>query len=211
MGVRERKEREKEMRRKSILGAAKKVFLAKGFQGTTIEEIANEAELSPGTIYQYFKGKDELYASLNLITLEYLRKEIAKIHHNRGITAAEKIPQIKEALYKMYEYEPLVVRNIFHLQLEDSLSAISGKVLNRINAMSREVMTMLADIYEEGVRKGEFIEGHGMLHADIMWALFTGLVVYEEAKTRLNPKKRFLKHTIDEAFDVFLQGIKKNH
>lgn len=210
MGVRERKEREKEMRRKSILSAAKTLFLAKGFQGTTMEEIANKAELSPGTIYQYFRSKDELYASLNLITLEYLRKKIRKIHDNRAIAAADKIPQIKEALYEMYEYEPLVVRNIFHLQLEDTLSGISGKVLHEINSMSREVMTMFANIYEEGVKTGEFIEGHGMLHADIMWALFTGLVIYEEAKTRLNPEKKFLKTTIDKAFEVFLRGIKRS-
>jgi hypothetical protein len=35
------------------------------------------------------------------------------------------------------------------------------------------------------------------------------LIVYEEAKSRLNPNKKFLKPTIDAAFEVFLRGIKK--
>jgi AcrR family transcriptional regulator len=181
----------------------------KGFQGTTMEEVANEAELSPGTIYQYFKGKDELYASLNLITLEYLRRKIRKVHDSDRTPVEEKIFQVKEALYKMYQYEPLIIRNIYHLQLEESLLGISRNVLDRINSISREVMTLVADIYEEGVRQGVFVEGHGMLHADIIWSLFTGIVVYEEAKTRLNPHKKFLKPTIDKAFNVFVRGIKK--
>jgi AcrR family transcriptional regulator len=198
------------MRWKAIQGVAKRLFLIKGFQGTTMEEIANEAELSLGTIYQYFKSKDELYASLNLITLEFMKKEIEKIHDNPRMSVDNKILRIKEILYKMYEREPLVVRNIFHLQLEDTLSSISGEVLDRINSISREVMNMIADIYNEGVQKGDYKKGHGILHADIIWGLFTGLVVYEEAKTRINPRKKYLKATIDKAFEIFIQGVKQS-
>jgi AcrR family transcriptional regulator len=59
MGIEERKEREKMMRRRAILDAAKKVFVAKGFAGATMENIAEEAEFSPATIYLYFKNKDD--------------------------------------------------------------------------------------------------------------------------------------------------------
>ena len=60
MGIRERKEREKERRRQQITVAAKKVFSDKGFNRATMDDIANEAELSPGTLYLYFKNKEEL-------------------------------------------------------------------------------------------------------------------------------------------------------
>ena len=51
MGIQERKEREKERRRQQIMVAAKRVFSNKGFNKATMEDIAQEAELSPGTLY----------------------------------------------------------------------------------------------------------------------------------------------------------------
>ena len=59
MGIQERKEREKERRRQQIMVAAKRVFSNKGFNKATMEDIAQEAELSPGTLYLYFKNKEE--------------------------------------------------------------------------------------------------------------------------------------------------------
>jgi hypothetical protein len=70
-------------------------------------------------------------------------------------------------------------------------------------------MTMIADVYEDGVRKGEFTPGHKMAHADMLWATFTGLVIWEESKRKINPEKDFLKATLDRAFDVFCKGVKK--
>ena len=72
MGIQERKERERERRRQQIIVAAKRVFSKNGFSRTTMEDIAKEAELSPGTLYLYFKNKEELYASLSLRILQYL-------------------------------------------------------------------------------------------------------------------------------------------
>jgi AcrR family transcriptional regulator len=63
MGIQERKERERGRRRQQIMIAAKRVFSFKGFNKATMEDIASEAELSPGTLYLYFKNKDELCAS----------------------------------------------------------------------------------------------------------------------------------------------------
>jgi AcrR family transcriptional regulator len=66
MGTRERRERERENRRSQILNAAKEIFMSKGFRAATMEDIAQKVELSPGTIYTYFKNKEELYVALNL-------------------------------------------------------------------------------------------------------------------------------------------------
>jgi len=66
MSIRERKEREKKLRKDSILNAAEKLFFRRGLDTVTIEEIANEAELAKGTIYRYFKNKDELILTITL-------------------------------------------------------------------------------------------------------------------------------------------------
>ena len=64
MSTSQRKDREKEARREQILRAAAKLFSEKGFEAATMAQIARQAELAPGTLYLYFKSKDELYFAL---------------------------------------------------------------------------------------------------------------------------------------------------
>lgn len=60
MGVSERKERDKLEMKQLIRAAAVKMFLQEGYAKTSIRNIAEEIEYSPGTIYLYYKDKDEL-------------------------------------------------------------------------------------------------------------------------------------------------------
>jgi AcrR family transcriptional regulator len=53
-----------EERKKQILQAATRVFAAKGFEGATISDIADEAGVAEGSIYNYFKNKNDLLISL---------------------------------------------------------------------------------------------------------------------------------------------------
>ena len=60
-----RRERERQARRQSMLAAALAVFAEKGFDGATVDEIAERAEFGKGTIYNYFpEGKDALFLAL---------------------------------------------------------------------------------------------------------------------------------------------------
>ena len=94
MGIQERKEREKERRRQQIMVAAKRVFVEKGFAGATMEDIAREAELSAGTLYLYFKNKNELYASLTLRVLQYLNIRLEHLKNDTDTDLRSKISNI---------------------------------------------------------------------------------------------------------------------
>lgn len=65
MTIASRKQREKEEMRQLILDAARNLFLEKGYHETSIRNIAEKIEYSPGTIYLYFKEKDEIFHSLH--------------------------------------------------------------------------------------------------------------------------------------------------
>jgi AcrR family transcriptional regulator len=60
MGISERKEREKQEMRKNIIDAAMHMFTHDGYENASIRKIADKIEYSPGTIYLYYKDKDEL-------------------------------------------------------------------------------------------------------------------------------------------------------
>jgi AcrR family transcriptional regulator len=51
-------------RRRQILSAALRCFAREGFHRTTMQDIFREAELSPGAVYSYFSGKDELVRAI---------------------------------------------------------------------------------------------------------------------------------------------------
>lgn len=65
MGRTERRDREKKEMRDKILNAALKLFVEKGFENVSIRKIAKRIEYSPGTIYLYFKDKDEIFFELH--------------------------------------------------------------------------------------------------------------------------------------------------
>lgn len=60
MGIAERKQREKKQRAEMILDAAEAVFFSRGFENSKMDDVASEAELSKGCVYNYFKSKNEL-------------------------------------------------------------------------------------------------------------------------------------------------------
>lgn len=66
MSIAERKEREKQLRIEAILAAAKELYARKGYQETSMADIAEAAELGKATIYYYFPGKETIYRELYL-------------------------------------------------------------------------------------------------------------------------------------------------
>jgi AcrR family transcriptional regulator len=65
MTISNRKERQKEELRLKILQAARELFMLKGFDDTSIRNIAEKIEYSPTTIYLYFKDKDDIFFALH--------------------------------------------------------------------------------------------------------------------------------------------------
>lgn len=79
MGIKERKETEKQEMHKLILDTAMKLFLEKGFENVTIRNIAEKIEYSPATIYLYFKDKDEILYTLHYEGFEELYRRQLEI------------------------------------------------------------------------------------------------------------------------------------
>ena len=100
MGIQERKQFEKEQRRKSIMQAGSKLFKQVGYNNTSMDMVADEAQLSKGTLYLYFKSKDDLYANCILEDgLKYLSTFFEEVEKNSK-TVEEAIIGYADAYYK---------------------------------------------------------------------------------------------------------------
>ena len=209
MGIQERKEREKERRRQQIIVAAKRVFSEKGFNRATMEDIAQQAELSPGTLYLYFKNKDELYASLSLRILQYLNIRLDHVVKEDGLDPEQRIQGLKEAMYDVYKFDPLIMVNMFHLQSSETLRNLTPELFEDIQKLSQRSLKAITAIFHGAVDAGLFIKVNPTALADIFWSLFSGMVLWEENKRIIDQNEDFLKETLDLAFGIFLRGVSR--
>ncbi len=153
MGKEERRQREKENRHKTILKAAKKLFFKKGLENTTMDEIAEEAELSKGTLYIYFKSKEVL--ALNIINessdllYDTLRK--ADDTNKRGI---ERITDITQALTDFFIDNKKEFRFFRYM---DTLTASLGSendILKEWQNGIEELINVILAIVVDGIKDG---------------------------------------------------------
>ena len=211
MPIHERQIRDRERRRQQISAASKRVFVSKGVSKATIKDIAEEAELSPGTLYIYFKNKDELYSALSIRMLKHLNVRLQRVKERKEMSHAQRITAVKEALCEAYKIDPPVFVTLSHLQASETLDNISPELLDQIMGLSRQSLDTLAGIFEEGMETGSLLDRDPQKTALILWSLFSGLVLWEESKRALDPRKDFLMPTLDMAFEIFGRGIAKRN
>lgn len=208
MGIAERKEREKQLRREQIMDAAKKVFSEKGLASATMENIAKEAELSTATLYLYFRNKDELYASLNLKMLQLLIERLEAVQIGLAhLKPPEKLREMEKILYDVYDEDPLNLISILRFQSSDVLKNLSPEMSFQVRENSKKALRTLADVFENGIKEKHFFECSPIALADIVWSLFAGLVLWEESKRGFDSNKDHFKPTLALAMDIFRRGI----
>lgn len=186
--------------------AAKKLFAAKGFSRATIEDIAKEAELSPGTLYLYFKNKDELFAALSIKILKYLITRLEKLRTEKGLTPGQRLIALKDVLYDACAFDSWILINTFRLQASDTLQNLSSELVAEIESRTHQIVAIMAEIFKQGMSTGTFIKRPPNEVASALWAMFSGAVLFDESQRNMDENSRPLL-TLDSAFDIFSRGI----
>jgi AcrR family transcriptional regulator len=151
MGIAERREREKEQRRQAILDAAEKVFFSKGMAQATMDEVAETAELSKGTLYLYFKSKEELYFGISCRALSLLKKMFVEAVQDHP-TGIEKIRAIGKAYYQYSQKYPDYFYMIIHYEISQLDNLASKSILLQCHEIGRGVMEVVASSVSTGLQ-----------------------------------------------------------
>jgi AcrR family transcriptional regulator len=207
MGLQERRKREKEHRRRQIMVAAKKLFASKGFNGATVEDIAREAELSPGTLYLYFKNKDELFAALSIKILKYLISRLDSLRKEEGLSPEQRLSRLKDVLYDACAFDSWILIHTFRLQASDTLKHLTEALVSEIQSHTCRIVETMAEILKNGMHAGTFIDSPPHVVASVLWAVFSGAVLYDESQRSASQEGRKML-TLDSAFEIFSRGIK---
>jgi AcrR family transcriptional regulator len=137
-----------ELRRSEILTAATEVFAAKGFDDTLMEEIARAAGLAKGTLYLYFKSKDEIYQAVVRQTLDEV-DELTRQHVEASPSFADRYAAFIRVRIAFWQDHHMLYRVILSMGRAPSYRQQSI-------GWQREAVEYLASLLEQGATAGEF-------------------------------------------------------
>jgi TetR/AcrR family transcriptional regulator, transcriptional repressor of aconitase len=144
-------ESHKEERKRSILEAAKKIFIRKGYEAFVMQDVIDAVDLSRGGVYYYFSSKEDLFLSI---------LEDSNNTYSKEIKDMAKHPSIWNSLVKDFEdYKSAS-------DTEDLFGAVQIEyfLINRLLPEKKIYMKEryefaiehLIKLFDEGVKKGEF-------------------------------------------------------
>lgn len=136
-------------KRELILEAAEEVFSEKGFFQAKVEEIAIEAGVGKGTVYEYFSSKEEVFQQMLLKVMEDSDFEGLEVENSS--TAAEKI----EAFLKLNHSFIMKHKNMAKMMMQEHLT-MSNEMFQAMKARKEETLQKIEGIVVEGIAAGEF-------------------------------------------------------
>jgi TetR/AcrR family transcriptional regulator len=198
-----RKEREYLAHREEIVSAAEKVFAAKGFFPTTMSDIAREAEFGTGTLYKYFKSKEELYFTLIDEKVEEINR-LVKDELSRKTSAVERIKKVLELQFEFFERNRdffriyISERNRFEWTVKDDLGkGLHEKMVTYIN--------ILAGVMRQGIKGGEFKSMNPMDLAHTLVGIVNSFVF----EWMISHEPYPLISKLDTVLKIFLEGAQR--
>jgi AcrR family transcriptional regulator len=153
--VKERQQREREAISRSILDAARVLFVAEGYKNVSIRKIAEKVGYSPAAIYSYFDSKDDIFLAL--------AEEGFHMLFQSGVCAreahpdAEPIDCIRAAFLNLYEFSKAHPEYHALMFLDRSVPRISQD-WQRFGFV-REMGAQLTALIEQSIDRGDFPAG----------------------------------------------------
>ena len=198
-----RREREYLAHREEILSAAEKVFAAKGFFPTTMSDIARRAEFGTGTLYKYFKSKEELYLTLIDEKVEEINR-LVKTELSQKDSAVERITKVLRLQFEFIERN----RDFFRIYISER-SRFEWTVKDDLGKALHEKMVsyidILSDVFGQGIKKGEFkcVGPKDLAHA------FVGIVNSFVFEWLISREPYPLISKLDTVIEIFLNGAQQ--
>ncbi len=144
------KQMAKNNKKELIINAAIKVFAQKGFYTANVADVARQAGVADGTIYLYFKNKDDLLISLFETKMEEILERFSSLVKNKQ-SAKEKLYQFIDLYFQMIE-EDQNLAEVFQVELRQS-----NKFLKDYhNQKFIDFLNLIGDIIHQGQQENIF-------------------------------------------------------
>ncbi len=186
------------IKKQSIIQAAIEVFSKKNFQNASISEIARKANVAEGTIYQYFKNKEDLFFCIPVEKTKEFCKEL-KLHLEGIRGPFNKMRKFIWYYLYFFKMNPEYARTLM-LEMRVSKSFVKTNTYKSFKPFTSQVL----EIIKEG-------QGEGIIRKDINIYLIRQLIlgILEHMVTRwlLKGEKYDLVQQYHEVSELIIHGI----
>jgi len=203
-GIGSRKEREYLARRADILQAAEKLFAGRGFHGATMSDLADLSEFSVGTLYNFFKSKEEVYYTLILGKFDLLQVRLNE-EVNKNPAGLSQIRALIETCLLFFQEN----RGFFQIfiqersALESSVGAAGGEELRK---KYLAYIDLVAKVMAKAIEKGDIQDLNPQELAYSLVGMLNSFVFH----WTLYPQPNELILKVPFIFDLFLEGATRS-
>ncbi|MBE7559443.1 TetR/AcrR family transcriptional regulator [bacterium] len=196
-----RREREANRHRGEILAVAEDLFGEKGYFATTMEEVARRAEFAVGSLYKFFKSKEELYMAVLLQNADALEPRV-RAALATGESSRARIANYVQSRIDIFWEKPCFYRILFVEVMGGMLGASPG-ISPELRARYQAFLFTVAEEFERGIHAGEFRPVGPVLLTHLLEGHVRGYLTFlsRDLSASRNPE--------DEAavINVFLKGV----
>jgi TetR/AcrR family transcriptional regulator, fatty acid metabolism regulator protein len=182
----------------TIIEAAVRVFARKGYYNSRVSDIAREAGIAAGTIYLYFKTKDDILVTLFREKMADFVGALQKAIADEP-DAASKVRRLVSLHFSMLEHNPELAE-VVQVELRQGQKFFRGASSQEIGAY----FALIGSVLEEGVTEGRFRPG---LPVKVATKMLFGAMDQMATSWVLGKRSYRLADTADAVAEIFLQGI----
>lgn len=192
--------------KESIMDSAEKFFESKGYDATSVDDIAFKTGISKTTLYAYFRSKEEIWDSLLCRYMEFMLEDARKAADGEG-TFEQRYYKLCFGLASKFEEHPVIYRGTLGKISMD----MEKEIYKKIYEVGEATNEAIADFIRSGIKEGVVRKDIDIYPAVIMmWSSISGIISMaidkeEYLKLRFNmSKEEYLK----KAFKMLLEGVK---
>jgi len=191
----------KAVRKQQIIQAAIEVFSKSNFQNSSISEIAQKADIAEGTIYQYFKNKEDLFFSIPAQKTKEFCEELDL--HLQGIhDAFNKIRKFIWYYLYFLKMNPDYARTLM-LEMRVSKSFVQSKTYCSLKELTDKILEIIKEGQEEGIIRKD-------VNLYLIRELMLGILEHRVTRWLLKEGNYDLLENYSEVCDLVFNGIRSS-
>lgn len=185
--------------KQKILDSAVKVLNRKEYHECLVDEIAAAAGVAKGTIYLYFKSKEELYVSL-LIRMIHEMRDIVDSLRGQSLPAQQ---QLRQLLHRLHDF--IAEHQHVLLMLKEQTRPSAGSSRNQLRRAFEDLIASMSAIVREGIQEKKLKKYPPVLISSVIFSALTAVV-------RCSGKRGAIDEKISAELitDILLRGIERN-
>lgn len=187
-----------------IMEAAEELFAEKGFDGTSVRDVANKAGVNLAMISYYFGSKEKLMESLFRYRGEFTKMQLESVIGNKELSSLEKVYDLIDNYI-----ERIMKQQCFHkIMARVQMTDLKGTMTQLIHELKRTNQELVKKLIREGQKKGEFKKN---IDVPLMMATLIGTTSHIVTTQHYYRKLNNLESLSLEEFQKHIKKKLSNH